>query len=177
MIFILKHIYSLLWIHLLCFCKAQLFVFYSRNTIKLKCSFFRNCDELLDSEKTELFYYTWNKTHHVLWLYLCIMHRFFFPSHVEDATHQESCLALIYMQPRSHTACYKYLGAVWLVNILCITLKIIASSQEIISLSCFYNKMNDVLAMTLRNSSKENDFKPDKFKSLREKMEKRTLLW
>lgn len=36
--------------------------------------------------------------------------------------------------------------------------------------------MNDVLAMTLRNSNKENDFKPDKFKSLREKMEKRTLL-
>lgn len=66
MIFILTHIYSLLWIHLLCFYKAQLFVFYSRNTIKLKCSFFRNCDELLDSEKTELFYYTWNKTHHVL---------------------------------------------------------------------------------------------------------------
>lgn len=32
--------------------------------------------------------------------------------------------------------------------------------------------MNYVLAMTLRNSSKKNDFKPDKFKSLRKKMEK-----
>lgn len=102
---------------------------------------------------TAHFYYMWNKTCHVLWIYLCIMHRFF--SYVAEATHQESCLALIYMQPQSHTACYKYLGAVWLVNILCITLKIIASSQEIISLSCFYNKMNDVLAMTLRNSSKK----------------------
>lgn len=51
------------------------------------------------------------------------------------------------MQPQSHTACYKYLGAVWLVNILCITLKIIASSQEIISFLDTSSEMNYGLAM------------------------------
>lgn len=46
------------------------------------------------------------------------------------------------MQPHSHTACYKYLGAVWLVNILRITLKILASSQEIISFQGISTEMN-----------------------------------
>lgn len=97
----------------------------------------------------------------------------FFFSSAAESTHQESWLGLIYMQPQSHTACYKYLGAVWLVNILCITLKIIASSQEIISLSCFYNKMNYVLAMTLRNSNKKMTSSQIHLRASKEKMGKK----